>query len=1493
MASQENWLNLPTITFTGVDGDGDEVSVGLAARIQDDVPEVVVNAPTAPIIPAFSLTYHGGEAGHNNSIGFYVKNADGTPKAGAVLFDGVRDATSADGAAGTLTVGGMAYTVALIPGGKGYTVRLPEGVAPDDIGFFLVPNGGAADARFDLTPVSFDKVEGAWAAKVGNTVLNGDLDGAGGSRIYFSDNALNNDGQSHVQNTPSGVWSGVGNFNWEDLKITSGSSDKDYEDVNLTLNWSGVPLLVSDAGTAGNAKSIDKDNDDDETKLSSRFKVSYGADGAATTNPLTYGFKFTSGAVTILKDTVTQENVRLIAGPDGSVLGVIGSVNAPTPVFSLSVDGSGVLTLTQERAVLHGSNNPHEIINLGAGVLSLVATATDGDADKTSNSFDIGRQLNFQDSGPVAANDFVTVVATAAAPTFNVLTGVGTTGGAGKDTHEGMEDGAQAQVVWVRQGDDRSGAVTDFFASAADSSVGAAGSLGSLTLERDGDATYTVDTNKAKVLGRNESFNDQFNYQMKDADGDTDVANIQVTVQGVNDRPEFLTGNDQTTTLSFDRNGDGDTNDAGEKSHEAPANADGLSFLVHEDKLQQPKGNAESDAQKIKDIGTFGVADPDATDAVTVAFNTAVKPLGITSGGKEVVWVFDGNKATGYQASSPGVADTNKPVVVVTVSGSYVNGERSFTAEVELKGVLDHNVQGDADFKDLGFQLTASDGGVGALTDALSLSVRVEDDAPKVTITQNDFAPLVQSDKTLSGPADTESASAKFTVQYGADGAKAVDGTVYSFKLASNGADSGLVDMGTRQAVKLYTRPDGVVEGRAGSETGAVVFALTVNKATGEVSLDQQRAIKHDESGAGDEIKALAANQLSVVATATDGDGDIVSNESDLGGKLQFGDDGPTASNIITAVGVANTFYANVMISLDVSGSMAWDSGVDKPGRGTGNYTRLEAAVKAIEQMLDAYQAKVTGPGGVGAGNGEVRVSLSTFATDSVQKTDGWVTVDQAKAALANLTANGATNYDDALQELLDSFNNNDTTATPGATYGQPLNTVGVRNVSYFLSDGEPTISNADGSNSNPGDETNTSRGDGIAAGNAPGFAVNGTSEVGEADWTKFLGDNKVISYAVGIGTGVSETYLKPIAYNGETKVNDDAGLVKVISDIDDLASTLVGTTNLPLAVNGSLVSNGNSFGADGGYVKSVTIDGREYTFNGTTVAGALGTGQPGSVDGTKLSVQTTDGVFQFDMKTGDYSFIPVASAPSASKTVDFVLADNDGDTAAATFKVVLSSNGVLTGTEGNDIIIGSNANETLNGLGGNDVLLGGGGNDTLNGGAGNDTLDGGAGNDILNGGAGNDTLNGGAGNDTLNGGAGNDTLNGGAGNDTLNGGAGNDTLTGGDDADRFVWLGDDEGTVAVPAVDYVMDMDTTGGDADTLDVADLLENPSASLAGYLTSTAVDAPNPPDTDTETDDVRIQLDPTSAGPGNTVASEQDIFVLNATIANVTPRIDSTD
>jgi VCBS repeat-containing protein len=109
------------------------------------------------------------------------------------------------------------------------------------------------------------------------------------------------------------------------------------------------------------------------------------------------------------------------------------------------------------------------------------------------------------------------------------------------------------------------------------------------------------------------------------------------------------------------------------------------------------------------------------------------------------------------------------------------------------------------------------------------------------------------------------------------------------------------------------------------------------------------------------------------------------------------------------------------------------------------------------------------------------------------------------------------------------------------------------------------------------------------------------------------------------------------------------------------------------------------------------------------------------------------------------------------------------------------SLNNNITGT-------GSSINYTLRGYGGNDTLTSTNGSDVLHGGSGDDELFGYEGNDTLYGGSGDDDLRAGAGNDTLDGGADDDEMRGNNGNDTYyvdstgdevieNSGAGEDTV--------------------------------------------------------------------------------------------------------------------
>jgi Ca2+-binding RTX toxin-like protein len=110
----------------------------------------------------------------------------------------------------------------------------------------------------------------------------------------------------------------------------------------------------------------------------------------------------------------------------------------------------------------------------------------------------------------------------------------------------------------------------------------------------------------------------------------------------------------------------------------------------------------------------------------------------------------------------------------------------------------------------------------------------------------------------------------------------------------------------------------------------------------------------------------------------------------------------------------------------------------------------------------------------------------------------------------------------------------------------------------------------------------------------------------------------------------------------------------------------------------------------------------------------------------------------------------------------------------------------IINGTSGNNNLTGTTAGDLMHGLGGHDTVIGGSGNDTLYGDDGDDLVGGGAGNDYVNGGAGNDRVVGGSGRDSLFGGADNDTLDAGSGNDFLDGGTGNDSLWGGTGHDQL-----------------------------------------------------------------------------------------------------------
>jgi uncharacterized protein YegL len=325
-------------------------------------------------------------------------------------------------------------------------------------------------------------------------------------------------------------------------------------------------------------------------------------------------------------------------------------------------------------------------------------------------------------------------------------------------------------------------------------------------------------------------------------------------------------------------------------------------------------------------------------------------------------------------------------------------------------------------------------------------------------------------------------------------------------------------------------------------------------------------------------------------------------------------DDSPKAAPVEVSVDTTDS-QTNVMVILDVSGSMSSNAGLDDHP----TWTRLEAAIAAIDDLLDQYDSL-----------GDVRVQIVKFSTGAEQVGSDWMTVAAAKDAIDGLTANGSTNYDLALTEAMNIFG-----------HAGQLSGSGTQNVSYFLSDGEPS-------------------------------AEHGVDQTQQDAWESFLTTNDMVSFALGISNGAPGTEnLAPIAFDpaSGTQLADTP---IIVTDLDQLTDTLIFTAS---SVSGSVLSGANSFGADGGHVQSITVDGVTYTFDPTANGGAGGITVSGdgsfTYNGTTktLTVDTgaSGGALAMVMTTGAFTFQPATGF--SSESVTYVLVDADGDTASSTLR--------------------------------------------------------------------------------------------------------------------------------------------------------------------------------------------------------------------------------
>ncbi|HDY85869.1 MAG TPA: DUF4114 domain-containing protein, partial [Methylophaga sp.] len=371
------------------------------------------------------------------------------------------------------------------------------GYTPDQIGFFIIPNGDSNSFLEDNTPVSFSFVNGQWQVFSGTTPIVGS-----GAHVYFDDAGLNKDSQQHV--VDNGL---TGNQNWEDKPIPSG--DKDFNDVNINVEWkvtegTGKLLTVDETALA--------DGDDATTAsatvaLAGSFAITAGADGLGSV-----GYELglvAQDADSGLVDTGSNNAVLLRTNAAGDIEGYV----ADGVVFTLTVNtATGEVTLTQLRAVVHGnpadSDESTSPATINDGLIVLTATVTDGDGDTASDSIDLGTLIAFEDDGPTAVAD-------------NTIT-----------TNE------DTPIVINVLANDNLGADNATVTNHTQATNG------TVVLNDDGTFTYTPSANYSGA--------DSFSYTLTDGDGDTSTALVSIGVTPVADAPTLLMSVGAATTIVGD-----------------------------------------------------------------------------------------------------------------------------------------------------------------------------------------------------------------------------------------------------------------------------------------------------------------------------------------------------------------------------------------------------------------------------------------------------------------------------------------------------------------------------------------------------------------------------------------------------------------------------------------------------------------------------------------------------------------------------------------------------------------------------------------------------------------------------------------------------------------------------------------------------------------------------------------------------------------------------
>ncbi|MCO4091142.1 MAG: cadherin-like domain-containing protein [Sphingorhabdus sp.] len=776
---------------------------------------------------------------------------------------------------------------------------------------------GALTFAYQLTgaPTGFNYVAGPSGSVLvkqgGTTVLTVTLNSATGAYTVTQNAPIAHAAGGDENNAPFTLSYTVTDV---DGDAANGTLVVNVDDDTPVVTANGaVPTLTVDETVLG---------DDASASFAGIFTTNYGADGAGAT-------VYTLGVVagpSGLVDTATGQAVNLLL--NGSVVEGRTAVSNEL-VFTVTVNGSGTVTLDQQRAVVHAPNSgPDQSTTLSAAnLITLTATSTDGDGDTASATANIANALTFKDDAPAidaAVVDANTVLLTTQdAETIGDLS----------DTSVSAANfGAAFTIASSSYGADGAGTTTWAYAlSVTDANSGLASNGVAITLGMNGNVLegraggaliFTLATNPTTGVVTL-----------------TQLAEIDHAVEG-------------TTTAPFD--------------DQFAVLANGKVALTGTATIVDKDGDSASEAVVLDLGGNVRFADdgPAVTALGAVPALVVDETVLATNASASFAGIFttnygaDGAGATVYTlgvvAGPSGLVDTaTGQAVNLLLNGSVVEGrtavsnELVFTVTVNGSGTVTLDQQravvhapnsgpdqsttlSAANLITLTATSTDGDGDTASATANIANALTFKDDAPAIdaaVVDANTVLLTTQDAETIGDLSDTSVSAANFgaaftiaSSSYGADGAGT---TTWAYALSVTDANSGLASNGV--AITLGMNGN-VLEGRAG---GALIFTLATNPTTGVVTLTQLAEIDHAVEGTttapfDDQFAVLANGKVALTGTATivDKDGDSASEAVvlDLGGNVRFADDGPTVS----ALGAVPTLTVDeTVLGDDASASFA------------------------------------------------------------------------------------------------------------------------------------------------------------------------------------------------------------------------------------------------------------------------------------------------------------------------------------------------------------------------------------------------------------------------------------------------------------------------------------------------------------------------------------------------------------------------------------------